>query len=346
MENDMKRYTIKEGLELFNLPLLELGKLANEARFEHHPENVVTFVMDRNITYTNVCNVHCKFCAYYVSHKSEKSFVMEMDEVLKKCDELVKLGGTQIMLQGGINPELGLDFYEKLLSTIKENYNLTLHSLSPPEICHIADKEGLSLKETLIRLRNAGLDSIPGGGGEILVDRVRSTISPKKIDADRWMKVMEVAHSIGMKTTATMMFGHIETLEERLLHMKRIRDLQDKTGGFRAFISWPFSPGNNAMRNIKRTSGEDYLKTIAVSRLFMDNVPHINSGWVTEGEKIAQVALSFGANDLGGILMEEVVVKATGLENRVTVSSLKRIVEDAGFKLARRDTEYNVIEYV
>jgi len=342
----MKRYSVEEGLDLFKLPLLELGKLANETRFIHHSERIVTFVMDRNITYTNVCTTNCKFCAFFVTHKSKKSFVMSMDEVLKKCDELVKLGGTQVMLQGGLNPDLGIDFYEKLLSTIKENYNLTLHSLSPPEICHIADKENMSIETVIKRLNKAGLDSIPGGGGEILVDRVRNDISPLKIDSTRWMKVMEIAHSLGLKTTGTMMFGHVETLEERLLHMKRIRDLQDKTGGFRAFISWPFSPGNTRMKNISRTSGEDYLKTIAVSRLFMDNIPHINSGWVTEGEKMAQTALSFGANDLGGILMEEVVVKATGLENHVTVQSLKRLTEDAGFKLARRDTEYNVIEYV
>jgi cyclic dehypoxanthinyl futalosine synthase len=342
----MYRYQAAEALELYKMPLFELAQLADQARLAHGHQDRVSFVLDRNITYTNVCTCRCRFCAYYVSPDSPKAFVLNPEEIADKVKELVALGGTQIMLQGGLNPQLNLAWYQKMLRVLKERFDVTLHSLSPTEICHIADLEGISLLETISVLQEAGLDSIPGGGAEILVDRVRNEISPNKINTNRWFEVMETAHTLGMKTTATMVFGHIETLEERIEHLERVRDMQDKTGVFRAFIAWPFSPGNTKIANIERTSGEDYLRTIAIARLYLDNVTHINSGWVTEGEKIAQVALSFGANDLGGILMEEVVVKATGLENHVTVASLKRLTEDAGLTLVRRDSAYNMLENV
>lgn len=340
------RYTIDDADELYNLPLPELGKLAHAERLRHRPEPVITFVLDRNITHTNICVCQCRFCAYYVNPGDEGGFVMAPDEVIRRAGELADLGGTQIMLQGGVNPDLGLDYYSTILRGIKEKYNLTLHSLSPPEIFHLAEREKLSLEDTLLKLREAGLDSLPGGGAEILVERVRARVSPHKITAAQWFDVMRAAHSIGMKSTATMVFGHEETVRERWEHIIAVRNLQDETGGFRAFIPWPFSPGRTEFSHRQRTGGEDYLRMVAVSRLLLDNVDHIHSGWVTEGPKIAQVALAYGANDFGGVLMEEVVVGATGVTHQVDVPMLKRLAEDMGYKLARRDTEYKILEYV
>lgn len=337
------RISPDEALALFDLPLWELGRRAEAARFALHPEPRVTFVLDRNITYTNVCGAACRFCAYHVAPGSPRGFVMAPEEAAAKARELAEMGGTQVMLQGGLHPGLGLDYYRALLAAVTAE-GVVAHSLSPPEIDHLARKEGMDLRELIRELRAAGLASLPGGGAEILVDRVRSIVSPLKMPADRWFAVMRAAHAEGMKSTATMVFGHAETLAERIEHLARVRDLQDETGGFRAFIPWPFQPGNTAMRDLPRTGGVDYLKTVAVSRLFLDNVGHIHSGWVTEGEKMAQVALRFGADDLGGTLFEEVVVRSTGVDHRMSVDVLKRVAEGAGFRLARRDTEYRVLE--
>lgn len=338
-----RRLQPDEALLLFDLPLHELGARAEAARFDRHPEPVVSFVLDRNITYTNVCTAACRFCAYHVAPGSRRGFVMSPETAAEKARELVAMGGTQVMLQGGLNPDLGIDYYRALLAAVKAT-GVTVHSLSPPEIDHLARKEGMPLPELFRELSRAGLDSLPGGGAEILVDRVRALVSPLKIGTDRWLEVSRAAHRAGLRSTATMVFGHAESLAERVEHMARVRALQDETGGFRAFIPWPFQPGNTGMSGQPRTGGIDYLKTVAVARLFFDNIDHIHAGWVTEGEKLAQVALRFGANDLGGTLFEEVVVRATGVSHDMSVAKLKRIAAGAGFRLARRDTGYRVLE--
>ncbi|MEW6007497.1 MAG: cyclic dehypoxanthinyl futalosine synthase [bacterium] len=334
------RISKEEAIKLFSLDIFSLGKMADGLRKKFHPD-YVTFVIDRNITFTNICIAKCRFCAFFAKKKND-GFLLSLDEILKKVEGLVAIGGTQVMLQGGLNPELSLSWYCNLLSSIKKRFNVWLHSLSPAEIVFLSKKEGISIKDVLISLKSAGLDSLPGAA-EILVDRVRKIISPHKLTTDEWLKVMEEAHSIGMHTTATMTFGICETIEERIEHLIKIRILQDKTGGFKAFIPWTFSPKHTRLSRIKQRGAIDYLKTLAISRIFLDNIPNIHSGWVTEGLGIAQIALFFGANDLGGILIDEEVIKATGIEHHLNIEKMVNLIKGAGKIPAQRDSRYNIL---
>jgi len=341
---DRKRIQPDEALRLLeDAPLNLLGALANEVRKRLHPEDVVTYVIDRNINYSNICISGCKFCAYYRAPGDPEGFMITKEELSRKILEAKELGATQILLQGGLHPELSIDYYEDLFRFIKENHPIHLHALSPPEVIHIAEVSGLTVKEVLLRLMAAGLDSIPGGGAEILVDRVRAIVSPRKATTDQWLSVMETAHGLGIKTTATMMFGHVETLRERVEHLCRIRELQDRTKGFTAFIAWPFQPQNTAL-SVKPTTGQEYLRLLAVSRIFLDNVPNIQASWVTQGPKMAQIALFYGANDFGSTMIEENVVAATGVCHRLSEKEIRRLIGQAGFSPAQRLMDYTIIE--
>ncbi|MCL6634278.1 MAG: dehypoxanthine futalosine cyclase [Peptococcaceae bacterium] len=337
------RLSLEEGVALMASPdLLLTGRAADLVRRRMHPGGRVTFIIDRNINYTNVCRCRCAFCAFYRKENDLEAYVITREELFKKIEETIAAGGTAVMIQGGLHPKLGLDYYLDMLRSIKERFDIHIHSFSPPEVAYMAETSGLSLREVLLRLREAGLDSLPGGGAEILDDRVRGLISPVKISWKEWLAVMDEAHRIGMKTTATMMFGHVETLEERVLHMVRVREQQDRTGGFTAFIPWTFQPKNTRLGG-RTATGAEYLKTLAVARLMLDNVPNIQASWVTQGAKMAQVALSFGANDFGSTMLEENVVRAAGVNYRVPVGEIVRCIKDAGFKPAQRNTGYEVI---
>ncbi|MBM3463115.1 MAG: dehypoxanthine futalosine cyclase [Armatimonadetes bacterium] len=338
-----ERLTVAEGRALYDLDLLLLGRLANLVRQRRHPENVVTFIKDRILNYTNVCVTDCKFCAFYRRPKDPEAYHLPLEEILEKIGDTVALGGTQVLIQGGHHPTLKIDYYEDLFRAIKSRHEITLHSLSAPEIDHIAKISKISIRETLERLRAAGLASLPGGGAEILVDRVRKDISPKKIMSDRWFEIHETAHAIGMESTQTMVFGLGETLDERLEHLARVRALQDRSGGFRAFIPWSFTPYNSVMETSDTPGGVDYLRTMAVARLFLDNVRHLHCGWLTEGRKLAQMALKFGANDLGGVLVGEKVIFSTGVDFSTTVNGVLSLIRGAGYVPAQRDTTYKVL---
>jgi cyclic dehypoxanthinyl futalosine synthase len=319
--------------------LLDLGHLAHEVRKRLHPDPVVTFVVDRNINYTNGCICGCKFCAYFRPPEHPDTFVITHDSLRQKIRETLDLGGTQILLQGGLHPHLGIDFYREMLRFIKTNYPIHIHGFSPPEIAFIAETNGLSIEETLHALIDAGLDSIPGGGAEILDNDIRQRISPNKCTADTWLNVMEQAHGLGLKSTATMMFGHVETPEHIIGHLMKIRELQDRTGGFTAFIPWTFQSGNTALSGTP-TTAVDYLRVLAVSRLVLDNVPNIQASWVTQGEKIAQVSLAFGANDLGSTMIEENVVAAAGVTFKLSLDDMIRMITGAGYRAVQRDCFY------
>jgi cyclic dehypoxanthinyl futalosine synthase len=337
------RISPEEALALYDTDLLALGEWASEVRRTLHPEPVVTFIIDRNINYTNVCTTKCSFCAFYREAGAPGAYVLTDDELLVKVRETVDLDGTAVMLQGGINPDLGIEYYEHMLSLIKRHYpQVHIHSLSPPEVVHVSRTSGLQVDETLVRLRAAGLDSLPGGGAEILVDSVRKSVSPRKISSDEWLAVMRAAQSIGMWTTATMMFGSVESLADRIEHLHRIRDLQDEHGKFRAFIPWSYSPGHTRLGG-DASSGLDYLKTLAISRIFLDNVPNVQASWVTQGPKIGQIALAFGANDLGSTMIEENVVAATGVTNKMMTRDMVTAIADAGFTPVQRDTRYGEV---
>lgn len=341
---ERRRITRREAEELFlREELFILGREADKIRWALHPDPIVTFIIDRNINYTNICSARCKFCAFSVDLNDPSGYVLGIEDVLRKIEEAVRLGATQILMQGGLNPELKIEFYEKLFREIKKRFNIQLHSLSPPEIAFIARISGISLRQCLERLRSAGLDSIPGGGAEILVDRVRKIISPRKITAEEWLTVMREAHHLGMKTTATMMFGSVERPEEIIEHLFRIRALQDETGGFTAFIPWSFQPGNTLLKG-KTATGTEYLRVVAISRIILDNVPNIQASWVTQGKKVAQIALFFGANDMGNIMIEENVISATGVKNSITTEELVNIIKAAGFIPAQRNTLYEIIK--
>lgn len=327
---------------LRNADLPVLGQAADEIRRRVHPREIVTFMIDRNINYTNVCVSACKFCAFYRSAEAPDAYVLSENDIYAKIAEAVEAGGTQIMLQGGLHPGLGLAFFERLMRGIKARYRITLHSFSPAEIVHMAEKEGISVAETLRRLQEAGLDSLPGGGAEILDDAVRTRVSPRKIPAALWLEVMETAHRLGMGTTATMVIGMGETAAQRIRHLRVIRDLQDKTSGFRAFIIWTFQPGHTALGG-EKTTAWDYLRTLAVARLYLDNIPHLQGSWVTQGPEVGQLTLAFGANDLGSIMLEENVVRAAGTAYRMSVGKMADIIRAAGKIPAQRDTKYNVI---
>ncbi len=339
-----ERISVDEAIALFhNADLLELAKAADSVCRKKHPDHRVTFQIDRNINYTNICRNECSFCAFYRAKDDPEAYVLSQEEIEKKIAETIALSGTQVMLQGGLNPDLGMEYYTNMFSAIKKKYDIRIHSLSPPEIVFIAESAGISVAEALKELVNAGLDSLPGGGAEILVDGVRQRISPKKISSSKWLGVMEEAHKIGLKTTATMMIGTVEKPEDRIKHLEKIRDLQDKTGGFLSFIPWTYQPGNTALGG-KAISSLEYLRTLALSRLFLDNFQNVQGSWVTQGKDIGQVCLSFGANDLGSIMIEENVVRAAGVSHRMTVDTMVDLIRRAGRIPALRDTEFNILK--
>ncbi|HET98307.1 MAG TPA: dehypoxanthine futalosine cyclase [Desulfurivibrio alkaliphilus] len=339
-----ERLTVGEALILAEEgQLLELGLLADAVRKRLHPEPLVTYVIDRNINYTDICISACKFCAFFKAPDDAAGSVLSREELGRKIEETLALGGNQVLLQGGLHPELPLSFYEEMLRFIK-GYGVHVHGFSPPEIHHFAQLAGMTTREVLSRLQAAGLDSMPGGGAEILCDRVRREIAPRKCGADQWLAIMAEAHRLGMRTTATMMFGHIETMAERLEHLERVRRVQDQTGGFTAFIPWPFQPDNTALAGRPKATAFEYLKMVAISRIFLDNVANIQASWVTQGPKIAQLSLFFGANDFGSTMIEENVVAAAGVSFRLSEAEIRRLVEGAGFTVRRRRMDYTLID--
>ena len=338
-----ERLSREEGVALLrDADLLELGMLADAVRQRLHPEGIVTYIIDRNINYTNVCTAQCAFCAFYRDLPSKEGYLLSKEQLAQKIEETLALGGNQILLQGGLHPDLGIEYYEELFRWIKSTYPIWIHGLSPAEIKHIDRVSGLTTEQTLRRLVAAGLDSIPGGGAEVLSDRVRQIIGIAKGSTADWLDVMETAHRLGLRTTATMMFGHVETLEERIDHLLHLRDLQDRTGGFTAFIAWTFQPTNTAMAGVELTSFQ-YLRTLAVARVMLDNFPSVQASWVTQGGKIGQVSLRFGANDFGSLMIEENVVSAAGAHFRLTEAEIARNIQDAGFVPKRRTMHYEIV---
>ncbi len=342
---DGGRLSIEDGILLYSCDLLRLGRAANQVRRKRHPDSVVTFIVDRNISYTNACVVDCDFCAFYRRPGDKEAYTLSYDQIFSKVQELVDMGGTQALIQGGVNPELPLEYYLDLIRAIRQKFpTVHVHSFSVVEFEMISKKFRMSLEETFKRFKEAGLNSLPGGGAEILVERVRKLISPKKASSQRWIDVMRAAHRVGLKSTATMVIGHVETIEERILHLVTVRDLQDETHGFRAFIPWTLSPqGTPRMQHIKPTGGEDYLKTVAISRLVLDNFEHVQSGWLTEGLKLGQIALGFGCDDMGGTLLEDKVLEPTGIEVKTRREDLVRLIREAGYTPAQRDTNYEIL---
>jgi len=350
LSSQFKRMSKEEAVNLIkNGDLKELGRLAYARKKELHPKGVTTFVVDRNINYTNICWVDCDFCAFYRHEKDNDAYILSFDEIDKKIEELLEIGGTQILFQGGVHPKLEIEWYEDLVEHIHKKYpQVTIHGFSAIEIDYIARRSNISVSEVLKRLRDKGLSSIPGAGAEILNDRVRDIIAPKKLDKDRWLEVHKEAHKLGIKSTATMMFGTVESDEEIVEHFDEIRRLQDETGGFRAFIMWSFQSANTALiakhPEIKKQTSNRYLKLLAVARLYLDNVPNIQSSWVTQGSYIGQMALLFGANDLGSTMMEENVVAAAGATNSMNQAQMIELIKDIGEKPAKRNTAYEILE--
>jgi len=336
--------TQKEAAELFRSDdLIGIGMAADAMRRKWHPEGVVSYIIDRNINYTNFCTEYCSFCAFYRPMGHKEGYVLDTETICAKIQETIDLGGTGVLMQGGLNPDLKIEWYEDLLRAIKRRFpRIWLHCFSAPEIWCIAETSGLPIRDTIARLRDAGLDSIPGGGAEILHDEVRHRISRLKCSAQEWVDVHLAAHRLGMNTTATMMFGCGETIEQRVHHLEVVRRIQEETGGFTAFIPWSFQRENTSLgRFVKEeATGVEYLKTLAISRLYLENVPNIQSSWVTQGLKVCQVGLRFGGNDVGSIMIEENVVSAAGARNRASEEELRRIIRDAGFIPKQRDTLY------
>jgi len=364
-QNNTNRIGNKEALTLFReADLLGLGMWADIIKNDLHPDGICTFVIDRNINYTNVCINKCTFCAFWRDEDSADAYLLDPDTIFRKIEETLELGGTQILIQGGLHPALDIFYYTDLLSSIKERFDINVHGFSPPEICYIADASDLTIRETLGILKSAGLDSIPGGGAEILSDRVREVLSPKKIKSSRWLEVMEAAHRLGMRTTATMMFGSIETPEDIIAHLDAIRQLQDRTGGFTAFIPWSFQPGNTELEARGKGQGKkgrkvqgskfkvqnpatavEYLRVLALSRIYLDNIENVQASWVTQGLKLAQVALRFGANDFGSTMIEENVVASAGVSYSVSMNDIISAIRAAGFLPVQRDTYYNFLRF-
>ena len=339
-----QRLDANDALVLFDQSdLLFLADLAGQRRRDLHPESVVTFVSDRNINYTNVCVSGCKFCAFFRPPGHPEGYVIKTSDLDKKIEETLALGGTQILLQGGMHPDLDLNYYISLLKHIKNRFKIHIHGFSPTEIVFLADRSSLSIKELLEQLMKAGLDSIPGGGAEILVDEIRQKISPNKCSAGNWLEVMKTAHRLGLKTSATMMFGHVEEKKHIVEHLLKLRNLQDETNGFTAFIPWTFQP-NNTKIDVQPATAVEYLRVLAISRLVLDNIPNLQVSWVTQGDKIAQLGLAFGANDFGSTMMEENVVAAAGVKFRLPRSEIVRLIENAGYAARQRDCFYNVID--
>ena len=350
------RISRDDARQLYRLPLNELGELANYRRNlatrEAHGgrgEDVVTYIVDRNINYTNVCDVYCKFCAFYRTEKDADHYVLTRDDLDRKLDELTAIGGVQILMQGGHHPSLGIDWYLDLLAHIRGKYpHINIHGFSPPEFTHFANVFKMPLREVLSKFQSAGLGSVPGGGGEILVDRVRDKIAPLKCTSDQWLEVMAVAHELGLKSSATMMFGHVETLDDRIAHLDRLRSQQDETGGFTAFICWTFQPGRNRagsvmLPGVEPVGSSEYLRMQALSRIYLDNIPNLQSSWVTQGPKIGQVALKYGANDFGSVMMEENVVSAAGTSFRLQKEQIESLIHEAGFEARQRNNWYELV---
>jgi cyclic dehypoxanthinyl futalosine synthase len=347
---DGERISQDDARVLYRLPLQELGALADCRRlaakgdaYDGRGEEIVTYIVDRNVNYTNVCNVYCKFCAFYRTEKDEDHYVLGIEQIDRKLDELAAEGGVQVLLQGGHHPKLGIDYYLEMLSHIRAKYpHINIHGFSPPEFNHFSQVFGMPLREVIQRFQEAGLGSIPGGGGEILVDRVRDRIAPLKCKSDQWLEVMRIGHELGLRSSATMMFGHVESVDDRLEHLQRLRDTQDETGGFTAFICWTFQPENTRLKAETVTSAE-YLRMQALSRIFLDNFENVQSSWVTQGPKIGQIALKFGANDFGSVMMEENVVSSAGTTFRLNAQEIERLIREAGYEPHRRSTWYQLL---
>ncbi len=345
-----ERISPDDARVLYRLPLNELGALADHRRnlarreaYGGRGERVVTYIIDRNINYTNVCNVYCKFCAFYRTEKDADSYVLSFEELDQKLDELTAIGGIQILLQGGHHPKLELDWYLRMLAHIREKYpHINIHGFSPPEFCHFSEVFGLPVREVLAKFKAAGLGSVPGGGGEILVDEVRNRIAPLKCNSARWLGVMREAHALGLNSSATMMFGHVETLEDRIAHLEALRALQDETGGFTAFICWTFQPENTKLR-AEPVGSSEYLRMQALSRIYLDNFSNVQSSWVTQGPKIGQLALKYGANDFGSVMMEENVVSSAGTTFRLNQQMIEELISMAGYEARRRDNWYRLV---
>lgn len=341
-----QRLSVEDGIQLLEShDLTAIGAAADEISRRLHPEPFRTYNIDRNINYTNICTAVCDFCAFYRGPKSEEGYVLPREVLLEKVRETEQLGGNQILLQGGLHPKYKLDWYEEMLRDIKrECPNINIHGFSPPELYHFTKVNKLSLQEVLSRLKDAGLGSVPGGGAEILVDRVRSEITRGKVMTDDWLDVMRQWHKLGGISSATMMFGHVETLAERIEHLERLRQLQDETGGFTAFICWTFQPDNTEMDDIAPAGAFEYLKTQAVARLYLDNFKSIQSSWVTQGLKIGQLAMLYGANDMGSLMIEENVVAEAGTVHFLTLQQIRDAIEELGFVPRQRDVFYNLVD--
>ncbi|TVQ02971.1 MAG: dehypoxanthine futalosine cyclase [Planctomycetaceae bacterium] len=342
---DGQRLSSADALELLRShDLAAIGRAADAVSRRLHPEPYRTYNIDRNINYTNICTAVCHFCAFYRGPKSDEGYVLPRPVLLDKVRETAELGGNQILLQGGLHPKFTLDWYEEMLRDIKREYpQINIHGFSPPELHHFTKVNRLPIEEVLGRLKEAGLGSIPGGGAEILVDRVRSELTRGKVMSDDWLNVMRVWHRLGGRSSATMMFGHVETLAERVEHLQRIRDLQDETGGFTAFICWTFQPDNTDLSHLPPVGAFEYLKTQAVARLFLDNVPNIQASWVTQGLKIGQLGLTFGANDMGSLMIEENVVAEAGTVHFLTLDQIRDAITELGFEPRQRDVFYNLV---
>jgi cyclic dehypoxanthinyl futalosine synthase len=347
---DGQRINPAEALRLYHLPLEELGALADRRRqlakapaYEGRGNEIVTYIVDRNINYTNVCNVYCKFCAFYRVEGDDDAYVITHEEIDRKIEETLALGGTQILMQGGHHPKLTMQWYLDLLMHLKARFpQINIHGFSPSEFIHFREVFNLPLEEIISQFARAGLGSIPGGGGEILVDRVRKRISPLKAMSDDWLSVMDVAHRLGLNSTATMMFGHVETVEDRIEHLERVRAQQEKSKGFTAFIAWTFQAEHTKLK-APTVGAHEYLRTQALSRIYLDNISNIQSSWVTQGQEIGQIALKYGANDLGSIMIEENVVSQAGTTFRMGVADMKRLITDLGFEARQRDNWYRLV---
>jgi cyclic dehypoxanthinyl futalosine synthase len=345
-----RRISPDEAVRLYRLPLEELGMLAHRRRqlaraaaHDGRGNSIVTYIVDRNVNYTNVCNVYCKFCAFYRTEPDPGAYVITLAEMDRKIEETLALGGTQILMQGGHHPNLSMQWYLDLLSHIKTKFpHVNIHGFSPSEFVHFRDVFGLPVEEIISQFARAGLGSIPGGGGEILVDRVRRRISPLKAMSDEWLGVMDAAHRLGLSSTATMMFGHVETIEDRVEHLDRVRAQQDKSKGFTAFIAWTFQAEHTRLK-APTVGAAEYLRTQALSRIYLDNFPSVQSSWVTQGPEVGQVALQFGANDLGSIMIEENVVSQAGATYRMSVADMRRLIQELGYEPHQRDNWYHLL---
>ncbi|NPA40974.1 MAG: dehypoxanthine futalosine cyclase [Aquificae bacterium] len=343
-----ERLSTEEALELYrNADLTTLGMLANLVRERKHPEGVVTFVIDRNVNYTNVCIAGCKFCAFYRRKSDPDAYTLDIDTILEKVRELVDWGGTTLLMQGGINPDLPLSFYEEMISAIREKFpQIQIHCFSAPEIVYLSKLEKISIREVLQRLKEAGLMSVPGGGAEVLSQEVRDKVSPGKCSVEEWEEVHRTAHELGMTTTATMMFGHLESIEHIIEHLDRVRRIQDETGGFTAFIPWTFQKGNTELDFVEPASSVYYLKVLSLSRIFLDNFENVQSSHVTQTMPVGMIGLHFGANDLGSVMIEENVISSTDFKVSIPkVEDMVQAIKDAGFRPAQRDTYYRIVRY-